>query len=150
MIATANKPMDDRDVTFMFQAPVGDGGVWNLYYNLGEKYGVVPKEVMPETAHSNNTSAMGSLINERLRKGGYTIREMAAQGKKIKELRAEKVICFERYLSHLGSLPRRTTNHVHLEIQGQKRGDQGTGKLHASTILQRDAHLLIIARRITS
>ena len=34
---------------------------------------------------------MGSLINERLRKGGYTIREMAAQGKKIKELRAEKV-----------------------------------------------------------
>ena len=91
MIATANKPMDDRDVTFMFQAPVGDGGVWNLYYNLGEKYGVVPKEVMPETAHSNNTSAMGSLINERLRKGGYTIREMAAQGKKIKELRAEKV-----------------------------------------------------------
>ena len=28
MIATANKPMDDRDVTFMFQAPVGDGGVW--------------------------------------------------------------------------------------------------------------------------
>ena len=38
MIATANKPMDDRDVTFMFQAPVGDGGVWNLYYNLGEKY----------------------------------------------------------------------------------------------------------------
>ena len=91
MIATANKPLDDRDVTFMFQAPVGDGGVWNLYYNLGEKYGVVPKEVMPETAHSNNTSAMGSLINERLRKGGYTIREMAAQGKKIKELRAEKV-----------------------------------------------------------
>ena len=91
MIATANKPLDDRDVTFMFQAPLGDGGVWNLYYNLGEKYGVVPKEVMPETAHSNNTSAMGSLINERLRKGGYTIREMAAQGKKIKELRAEKV-----------------------------------------------------------
>ena len=91
MISTANKPMDDRDVTFMFQAPVGDGGVWNLYYNLGEKYGVVPKSVMPETAHSNNTSAMGALINERLRKGGYTIREMAAQGKKVKELRAEKM-----------------------------------------------------------
>ena len=71
MISTANKPMDDRDVTFMFQAPVGDGGVWNLYYNLGEKYGVVPKSVMPETAHSNNTSAMGALLNERLRKGGW-------------------------------------------------------------------------------
>ena len=91
MISTASKPMDDRDVTYMFQSPVGDGGVWNLYYNLGEKYGVVPKEVMPETAHSNNTNAMLSLINERLRKGGYAIREMAAQGKKAKDLRAEKV-----------------------------------------------------------
>ena len=76
--ATASKPMDDREVVHYFSAPLDDGGVWNLYYNLGEKYGVVPKEVMPETAHSNNTSAMGSLINERLRKGGYTIREMAA------------------------------------------------------------------------
>ena len=91
MISTADKPMDDRDVYYMFQAPVNDGGVWNLYYNLGEKYGVVPKEVMPETAHSNNTNAMVSLINERLRKGGYTIREMAAQGKKAKDLRVEKI-----------------------------------------------------------
>ncbi|MCR9010704.1 aminopeptidase C [Gabonibacter chumensis] len=91
IIATAGKPMDDREVTFFFSAPVNDGGVWNLYYNLGEKYGVVPKSVMPETAHSDNTAAMGSLINERLRKGGYTLREMAAQGKKAKALETEKI-----------------------------------------------------------
>lgn len=90
IIATAARPMDDREVTEYFKSPVGDGGVWNLYYNAAQKYGVVPQEVMPETAHSNNTSQMTGVINEKLRLGGYTLRELAAQGKKTKELRAEK------------------------------------------------------------
>lgn len=90
IIATADRPMDDREVTEYFKSPVGDGGVWNLYYNAALKYGVVPKEVMPETAHSNNTSQMTGVINEKLRLGGYTLREKAAQGKKAKDLRAEK------------------------------------------------------------
>lgn len=90
IIATASKPMDDRTVTEYFKSPVNDGGVWNLYYNAAQKYGVVPQEVMPETAHSNNTSQMVSLINEKLRLGGITLRTMAEQGKKAKELRTEK------------------------------------------------------------
>ena len=90
IIATAARPMDDREVTEYFKSPVGDGGVWNLYYNAAQKYGVVPQEVMPETAHSNNTSQMTGVINEKLRLGGYTLRELAAQGKKVEELRAEK------------------------------------------------------------
>ena len=90
-IATAKQPMDDREVTTFFQSPVNDGGVWNLYYNLGEKYGVVPQSVMPETAHSENTSAMVSLLNERLRKGGYTLRELVANKKNSKELQQEKM-----------------------------------------------------------
>lgn len=89
-IRTADKDMQDREVTTYFQSPVGDGGVWNLYYNVAQKYGVVPQEVMPETANSNATSQMLSLLNEKLRLGGYTLREMAAQGKKINELRKEK------------------------------------------------------------
>ena len=90
IIATTDKPMDDRAVVEYFKNPVGDGGVWNLYYNAAKKYGVVPQEVMPETAHSNNTAQLLSLVNEKLRLGGYTLREMAAGGKKAKELRNEK------------------------------------------------------------
>lgn len=90
IITTASKPMDDREVTTYFQSPVNDGGVWNLYYNVAQKYGVVPQEVMPETAHSNNTSQMINILNEKLRLGGYTLREMAAAGKSAKDLRAEK------------------------------------------------------------
>ena len=90
IIATTDKSMDDRAVVEYFKNPVGDGGVWNLYYNAAKKYGVVPQEVMPETAHSNNTAQLLSLVNEKLRLGGYTLREMANGGKKAKDLRIEK------------------------------------------------------------
>ncbi|MEG2849211.1 MAG: C1 family peptidase, partial [Bacteroidales bacterium] len=70
IIATTGKDMDDREVATFFGSPVGDGGVWNLFYNVADKYGVVPQEIMPETEHSNNTGAMVGVINERLRKGG--------------------------------------------------------------------------------
>ena len=91
MIATADKDMDDREVVTFFRSPVDDGGVWNLFYNVAEKYGVVPQSVMPETAHSNDTQQMIGIIKERLRGGGYKIREMAAAGKKEADLRAEKI-----------------------------------------------------------
>jgi bleomycin hydrolase len=91
IIATARQPMDDRAVTRFFENPVNDGGVWNLYYNLGEKYGVVPQSVMPETAHSDNTSALLSLLNERLRKGGYALRQLVDGKQKPAALRAEKL-----------------------------------------------------------
>ncbi|MCC8172949.1 MAG: C1 family peptidase [Odoribacter sp.] len=90
IIATSNKSMDDREVTEFFKSPLDDGGVWNLYYNVARKYGVVPKEVMPETSNSNATSQMISILKEKLRMEGYNLREMAANGKKEKELRTAK------------------------------------------------------------
>ena len=37
IIATAKQPMDDRTVVEYFKAPVGDGGVWKLYYNAAAR-----------------------------------------------------------------------------------------------------------------
>lgn len=80
VLATADRPMTDRDVEFFFKSPVDDGGVWNLFYNVAGKYGVVPREVMPETAHSNNTSQMRTVLKELLRRGGCELRDLAARG----------------------------------------------------------------------
>lgn len=91
IIATADRSFDDREVVTYFKSPVSDGGVWNLFYNIGEKYGVVPAEIMPETEHSDNTSQMVSILNERLRAGGYQLREMCAAGAKIAAVRTQKV-----------------------------------------------------------
>jgi bleomycin hydrolase len=91
VIATADRDMQDRDVEFFFKSPIGDGGVWNLFYNIAEKYGVVPKQVMPETEHSENTGQMTAIRRERLRAGGYQLREMFAAGSKAEALRTEKI-----------------------------------------------------------
>lgn len=80
VLATADRPMTDRDVEFFFKSPVDDGGVWNLFYNVAGKYGVVPREVMPETAHSNNTSQMRTVLKELLHRGGCELRDLAAGG----------------------------------------------------------------------
>ena len=90
IIGTSKSPFDDRAVEYLFKSPVGDGGVWNLYYNAAQKYGVVPQEVMPETAHSNNTKQMIGLLNERLRAGGYAIKEKVIAGAKTQDLQLEK------------------------------------------------------------
>lgn len=82
IITTAKKDMDDREVVAFFSSPVDDGGVWNHFYNSAKKYGVVPASVMPETIHSNNTTSMRSIINQRLRKGGFEIRESVKKGDK--------------------------------------------------------------------
>ncbi|MDR2362167.1 MAG: C1 family peptidase [Prevotellaceae bacterium] len=90
VITTAGWPFDDRSVAGYFKSPVSDGGVWNLYYNVGEKYGVVPQSVMPETAHSDNTSQLVGLVNERLRGAGYRLRELVNAGKTASELQTAK------------------------------------------------------------
>ncbi|MGL5682233.1 MAG: aminopeptidase C [Marinifilaceae bacterium] len=91
IINTVKEPIDNRVVETLFKDPVADGGVWNLYYNIGAKYGVVPQEVMPETAHSNNTGQLQSLLNEKLRREGYALREAAIGGASEKKLREMKI-----------------------------------------------------------
>lgn len=90
IIATAHKDINDQEVVTYFKSPADDGGVWNLFYNVAEKYGVVPASVMPESEHANSTSQMVGIIKECLRAGGYQIREQAAAGAKEAALRAQK------------------------------------------------------------
>ncbi len=92
VIRTAKKTMEDREVATLFSSPVNDGGVWNLYFNLASKYGVVPAEVMPETEHSNNTGQMVSLLNESLRRTGMDIRHLAEKKAKPAVLRQRKMV----------------------------------------------------------
>ena len=91
IIATAGKDINDEEVVNYLKSPVGDGGVWNLFVDVAEKYGVVPADVMPETEHSNNTGNMRKILNEKLRDGAWTLRQMKAQGFKDKALRTEKI-----------------------------------------------------------
>ncbi len=76
IIETRNKKIDDRQVDWLFSNVVGDGGVWNSFTNLAEKYGLVPKEVMPETHSSENTRMTVKLIRRKLRSDALKLRNM--------------------------------------------------------------------------
>ena len=91
IIRTKDLKDDDRTIDWLYGNAIGDGGVWNLLVDLVKKYGVVPKEVMPETNSSDNSSQMSRLIREKLREDGYNLRQMAKNGKKYADLEKEKI-----------------------------------------------------------
>lgn len=91
ILATASKPMDDKTVEWAFRNPIGDGGQWTTFADIVTKYGVVPKQVMPETEQSDNTSKFSSLLVSKLRQYGLELREMVAASKKAESLNARKL-----------------------------------------------------------
>ncbi len=75
--ATANKPMNDREVEWLFRNPIGDGGQWTTFADNVMKYGLVPTSAMPDTYQSEKTSMMSKLIRRKLREDGLKMRELA-------------------------------------------------------------------------
>ena len=57
----------------------GDGGEWEMFVNIVQKYGVVPKSAMPETEFSGNTSGVNEIIEKRLREVGGVLHQLAKQ-----------------------------------------------------------------------
>ena len=68
VIELIDKDYDDRTLTFLLQGGVGDGGQWDMFVNLVNKYGLCPKNVYPETYTSSATRETAQLINFNIRK----------------------------------------------------------------------------------
>ena len=90
VIDCADKPMDNTRVQFFFKNPINDGGTFCGVADLTEKYGVVPKSVMPETFSAENTSKMASLVSSKLREYGLQLRKMVADKKSKQAIQSEK------------------------------------------------------------
>lgn len=90
VIATADKDLGDRKVSFLFTTPQQDGGQWDMLCGIIEKYGIVPKSVYPETANATNSSALNDTLNTLLRKDGLELRRLVNAGKSEDEIQARK------------------------------------------------------------
>lgn len=89
IIDTADKPIDDQRVQFFFKSPLSDGGTFCGVADLADKYGLVPKSVMPETYSAENTARFRTLLNSKLREMGLRLRDMS-NGKEKKNVQKEK------------------------------------------------------------
>ncbi|KAJ2391552.1 bleomycin hydrolase [Coemansia sp. RSA 2559] len=90
VLTTLDEDLDGRVMQFLLKDPVCDGGQWDMFVALVEKYGVVPKEAYPETYHTSNSGQMHKLLTTKLREYAKTMRAEHAKGKSIEEVRKLK------------------------------------------------------------
>lgn len=90
IIDTSDRPLEDKTVQWLFQHPLSDGGTFTGVADIVSKYGLVPKEAMPETYSSNNTSTMSNLISLKLKEFGLQLREMGTRSAKRSVMIEEK------------------------------------------------------------
>lgn len=79
ILATADQETSSREVAFLLQTPQQDGGQWDMIVSLFQKYGVVPKAVMPESSNSSNSRDLNKYLNKLLRKHAVVLRKLAAE-----------------------------------------------------------------------
>ncbi len=90
IIATAEEELASREVAYLLADPLCDGGQWDMFRSLVKKYGVVPKEAMPETVCSSNTGDMNKYLTRYLRAGAKRLRDALAAGATADEARMVK------------------------------------------------------------
>lgn len=95
VIDTAKEPMSNQTVEWLFKHPLSDGGTFTGVADIVSKYGLVPKEVMPETYSSEHTSQMSSLIGLKLKEYGLELRESVQKGMDVKKIEARKTEMLE-------------------------------------------------------
>ena len=103
ILETAGLPLNDRTVNFLLQGGLSDGGQWDMFTSLVRKYGVVPKDAMPETFQTSNTRGSNQYISKFMRKNALSLRKMAAGGASREALEAEKKALLAKCFSFLSS-----------------------------------------------
>ncbi len=100
-----DRPLEDRTASHLLRTPLEDGGQWNMFVSVVEKYGVVPKYAMPETQSSSNTGKLNRDLLTVLRRAALRLRE-APDGAAEERARGEALRDVYRILViHLGVPP---------------------------------------------
>lgn len=121
VIDTRQKPMNDQMVEWLFKHPLSDGGTFTGVADVVLKYGLVPKEAMPETYSSENTSRMASLITLKLKEQGLILRDMASEGAKesaLLDAKTEMLGTIYRMLALCFGVPPTEFDYVRYDAKG--------------------------------
>jgi len=113
ILDTMEEKTDSRIIMFLLSGPLNDGGQWDMFTSIVEKYGVVPKETMPETYASSNSARMNHILTLKLREYASKLRKDYQNGRTIEQLKNDKkqmIAEFYRLLTmFLGIPPKKFT-----------------------------------------
>jgi len=90
IIEFRDRDLMDRELVIALKMPCSDGGYWENVADLVNKYGLVPKDVYPETNSSNSTRSMNRILEQLLRADAVKLRKMHSEGAGVRQLRKEK------------------------------------------------------------
>ena len=90
IIATADQDAGSREVAMLLEESMGDGNYYPAAMNLIRKWGLVPKDAMPESACTKNSSQMNAQLERLFRKAACELRQMVASGASDADVHARK------------------------------------------------------------
>lgn len=97
---------DDRTFQHILKTGIQDGGQWDMFVNVVEKYGVVPQIMMPETTNSSNTRFINKLIDLKLRQYASRARKMKADKVALQALKTQTLDeLYSLLVSSFGAVP---------------------------------------------
>ena len=108
IIDNKNKSLDDLKIIYMLDNLTNDGGQWNMFVNLIEKYGIIPKSNMDDNFHSKNSDALSTFYNDFLRTAAYKIK--TSKTKDMSKLKTDLLSeCYKILVIFLGEPPKKIT-----------------------------------------
>lgn len=121
IIATAGKPVDDREVRTYLDGPGSDGGEWAMAVALVQKYGVMPTYAFPESKVTDDTSDLNDVLDLTMRRDAKILRDMVngdASDDEINHKRDELLREIFKIAGYACGVPRETFN---LEYRDDKK-----------------------------
>ena len=136
VIDTRDAPREDRTVEWLFKNPLSDGGQFTGVADIVGKYGLVPKEAMPETYSSEHTAQMAALLKLKLREYGLSLREAARDGAEKAELESRKTEMLGGDLPDARAQSGRAARALHVDA-ARCRGASGRyARIHAEVVFR--------------
>jgi len=109
ILKTADQEWNSRLLMHLLAGPIQDGGQWDMWVNLINKYGVVPQSAMPESFQSSKSGQMNRMITRKLRENAKKLRDFKQRGVGNDELQTMKIemleVIFRLLVIHLGTPP---------------------------------------------
>ncbi len=111
IIETASEKSNSRIVSHLLSYPLEDGGQWDMWVNLINKYGVLPQSEMSESFSTSQSSQMNKMISNKLREYASVLRKSFKNGESLDQIREMKNIMidevFKMLSMHIGTPPQK-------------------------------------------
>lgn len=80
--------VEGRLISFLLYDPTCDGGQWDMFCNLVNKYGLMPKKCFLESFSCEASLHMNTILKSKLREYGKILHEMVLKGEEEEHLKA--------------------------------------------------------------